>query len=86
MDSSTLKSWFSSLSDRDKSIFLVTFMHELTVVIRGVVHENDSESAVRTMYSLSELNHGLTSAVTPTEAAQHFSIAERSVEKPMGAQ
>lgn len=63
MDNSTLKSWFASLSDTEKSEFLVSLMHQISVVTRGVTHEKDSESAARIMYSLSELNHHLTSKV-----------------------
>lgn len=63
MDKHAAQSWFSALSQSEKAMVLLRVMFELTLVVRGVfVYHQDSETRWRLAYSISELDHRLTSA------------------------
>jgi hypothetical protein len=64
MDKLAAQSWFSSLSQQDKAVVLISVMHELTVVMRSVFYDyaNNCETKSGVAYQISELNHHLTSA------------------------
>jgi hypothetical protein len=68
MDMPAIQAWFSALPKSDKVLALLTFMFEITIVVRAVFHDNphDCETRSRLAYHLSEMNHAFTSAAIAT--------------------
>jgi hypothetical protein len=64
MNQAEMQSWFEGLSNTNKMLAMLAMMHEFTIVIRSVFHDNDKENSLKVAYALSEFNHMLTSKMS----------------------